>query len=109
MGTLVLSAIGISFTNSKRLKSSISFIIPNIEHRKVIVILYYTLIICLFVLFGSITIPDIVKEGIDIVERLKNNNIWLVIIEKMRSGLGYEIKMNTFEFIYYILNLFIIF
>jgi len=38
---------------------------------------------------GAITIPDIVREGSDFVQRLQNENIWTVVLEKMRSGLGY--------------------
>jgi len=37
---------------------------------------------------GAVTIPGIVKEGIDFVNRLQNENIWIVVLEKMRNGLG---------------------
>ncbi|KAL0053682.1 hypothetical protein WJX82_009254 [Trebouxia sp. C0006] len=34
------------------------------------------------------TIPDIVREGTDFVRRLKSENAWVVVLEKMRNGLG---------------------
>lgn len=37
---------------------------------------------------GVLTIPDIAKEGADFVKRLQSDNIWVLLIEKMRAGLG---------------------
>ena len=33
-------------------------------------------------------IPDVVREGADFVHRLQTENLWVVILEKMRKGLG---------------------
>lgn len=37
---------------------------------------------------GVLTIPDIASEGVDFVNRLQSDNIWVVLVEKMRAGLG---------------------
>ena len=39
-------------------------------------------------LFGVMTIPDIVREGGDFVQRLKSENAWVVVLEKLRHGIG---------------------
>jgi hypothetical protein len=39
-------------------------------------------------LFGVLTIPDIVREGSDFVQRLKAENVWVVVLEKLRHGIG---------------------
>ena len=33
-------------------------------------------------------IPDVVREGADFVGRLQTENLWVVVLEKMRQGLG---------------------
>ena len=33
-------------------------------------------------------IPDVVREGADFVSRLQTENLWVVTLQKMRSGLG---------------------
>lgn len=33
-------------------------------------------------------VPDIAAEGADFVRRLQSDNIWVVLVEKMRKGLG---------------------
>lgn len=38
---------------------------------------------------GVLTIPDIAKEGVDFVNRLQSDNIWVVLVEKTRAGLGW--------------------
>jgi predicted PurR-regulated permease PerM len=42
-------------------------------------------------LFGVLTIPDIAREGADFVSRLKSDNVWVVLVEKMRTGLGDQV------------------
>jgi hypothetical protein len=38
---------------------------------------------------GVLTIPDIASEGVEFVNRLQSDNIWVVLVEKMRAGLGW--------------------
>ena len=46
------------------------------------------LIVSVLVLFGVLTIPGIVREGSDFVQRLKAENAWVVVLEKLRHGIG---------------------
>ena len=46
------------------------------------------LIVSVLTLFGVMTIPDIVREGGDFVQRLKSENAWVVVLEKLRHGIG---------------------
>ena len=52
------------------------------------VVLYFAAIVCILTLFGVMTAPDIIREGSDFVTRLKSDNVWVVVLEKMRHGLG---------------------
>lgn len=52
------------------------------------VLLYFTIIVSVVSLFGVLTAPDIIREGSDFVTRLKSDNVWVVVLEKMRHGLG---------------------
>jgi predicted PurR-regulated permease PerM len=45
-------------------------------------------VVLLFTLFGVLIIPDVVREGYDFVSRLQTENLWTVVLEKMRKGLG---------------------
>ena len=42
-------------------------------------------------MFGVLTIPDIAREGADFVSRLKSDNVWVVLVEKTRKGLGDQV------------------
>ncbi len=46
------------------------------------------------------TIPDIASEGADFVNRLQSDNIWVVLVEKMRAGLGDHIMDSIEKAIY---------
>lgn len=52
------------------------------------VLLYFLIIVCVVSLFGLLTAPDIIREASDFVTRLKSDNVWVVVLEKMRHGLG---------------------
>jgi predicted PurR-regulated permease PerM len=52
------------------------------------VVIYFAIIIAFITLFGVMTIPDIVREGADFIRRLKSDNVWVILVEKMRHGLG---------------------
>ena len=45
-------------------------------------------IVSLLTLFGVLIVPDVVREGADFVSRLQTENLWVVVLEKMRKGLG---------------------
>ena len=54
-------------------------------------LLYFSGIVSVVFLFGVMTIPDIIREGADFVRRLKSENVWVVVLEKMRNGLGCDL------------------
>ena len=49
---------------------------------------YFTAIVSCVTLFGVMTIPDIIRESADFVTRLQSDSIWVVVLEKIRHGLG---------------------
>jgi predicted PurR-regulated permease PerM len=60
----------------------------NACRRRLLVVIYFAIIIAFITLFGVMTIPDIVREGADFIRRLKSDNVWVILVEKMRHGLG---------------------
>ena len=54
------------------------------------VLAYFTAIVSCVTLFGVMTIPDIIRESADFVTRLQSDSIWVVVLEKIRHGLGYS-------------------
>lgn len=56
--------------------------------RRFLVLSYFLSIIAFITLFGVLTIPDIAREGAEFVTRLKSDNVWVILVEKMRDGLG---------------------
>lgn len=87
MGTFLLAFIGNGFVESAQ--DSI-FLRPLSERwrRRLLVTTFFLLIVSVLILLGVLTIPNIVREGADFVQRLKSDNIWVVVLEKMRHGLG---------------------
>jgi len=88
MGTFIVSFIGNSFVTRAASFPQLNTLSPQ-RRRRVLVMVYYTFIILLFTLFGVLIIPDVVREGYDFVSRLQTENLWVVVLEKMRKGLGY--------------------
>ena len=87
MGTFIIAFIGDGFVRSAQ--STVFFSrIPPVWRRRLLVLLYFSGILALVILFGVMTIPDIIREGADFVSRLQSDNIWVIVLEKMRSGLG---------------------
>lgn len=67
----------------------VSMVFPNRDgRRRTLVVIYFAAIIAFITLFGVLTIPDIVREGADFIRRLKSDNVWVILVEKMRQGLG---------------------
>lgn len=60
---------------------------PNLR-RRILVVTFFAIIAATLALFGVLTIPDIIREGADFVGRLQSDNIWVMIVRKMREGLG---------------------
>ena len=52
------------------------------------VLAYFAAIVSCVTLFGVMTIPDIIRESADFVTRLQSDSIWVVVLEKLRHGLG---------------------
>ncbi|GAB4823028.1 hypothetical protein N2152v2_010074 [Parachlorella kessleri] len=87
MGTFILSFIGNGFVESAQSSPLLTRFSPQ-ARRRLLVLLFYSAIISLFVLFGVLIIPDVVREGADFVSRLQTENLWVVVLEKSRQGLG---------------------
>ncbi|CAL8468128.1 g7667 [Coccomyxa elongata] len=88
MGTFVLSFIGNGFVRSAQRTMPLPKAIPPGMRRKFLVLLYFTAIVSCVTLFGVMTIPDIIREAADFVSRLQSDSIWVVVLEKLRHGLG---------------------
>ena len=95
MGVFIVSFIGNGFVNSMKQLPQLKDIAPQ-RRRRTLVLVYYTFIILIFSLFGVLIIPDVVREGADFVSRLQTENLWAVVLTKMRSGLG-DNMMNQLE------------
>ncbi|KAL6785199.1 hypothetical protein ACKKBG_A02845 [Auxenochlorella protothecoides x Auxenochlorella symbiontica] len=87
MGTFIVSFIGNGFVNSAQNTPLLRRLTPS-ARRHVLVSAYFIAIISMFCLFGVLIIPDVVREGFDFVQRLQTDNIWVVVLQKMRDGLG---------------------
>lgn len=87
MGTFIVSFIGNGFVSSAENLPQLRNLTAQ-RRRRVLVTVYYTFIVSLFILFGVLIIPDVVREGADFVSRLQTENLWVVVLEKMRKGLG---------------------
>ena len=59
------------------------------------VLVYFTAIVSCVTLFGVMTIPDIIRESADFVTRLQSDSIWVVVLEKLRHGLGCSSQLTT--------------
>ncbi|KAL3142462.1 hypothetical protein ABBQ38_002790 [Trebouxia sp. C0009 RCD-2024] len=89
MGTFIVAFIGNGFVGSAQKSTALSFLNSRpIVRRRLLVLLYFSSIVSVVFLFGVMTIPDIIREGADFVRRLKSENVWVVVLEKMRNGLG---------------------
>lgn len=95
MGTFIVSFVGNGFVQTGHAWLPLNRFSPQ-DRRRFLVIAYYTAIVSLFTLFGVLIIPDVVREGADFVSRLQTENLWVVVLEKMRKGLG-EGVMDSLE------------
>ena len=89
MGTFIVAFIGNGFVASAQNSTALKMLNSKpMLRRRLLVLLYFSGIVSVVFLFGVMTIPDIVREGADFVRRLKSENVWVVVLEKMRNGLG---------------------
>lgn len=91
MGTFMLSFIGNSFVEGTHRLPALSPL-KNVSEkwqRRSLVLLFYAIIVSTVAIFGLMTIPNLIREGADFVSRLQSDNIWVVVLEKLRHGLGY--------------------
>lgn len=70
--------------------------VPSGMRRKLLVVSYFSFIVLLVVGFGCLTVPNVLREGTDFISRLQNENMWVVVTDKMRQGLG-DTVMNNLE------------
>lgn len=87
MGTFIVAFIGDGFVTAAQRRVALLSSRPVLQ-RRLLVLLYFSIILSVVSLFGVLTIPDIIREGADFVRRLKSENVWVVVLEKMRNGLG---------------------
>lgn len=100
MGTFIVAFIGNGFVSSTQKSTALSFLNNRpLLRRRLLVLIYFSGIVSVVFLFGVMTIPDIIREGADFVRRLKSESVWVVVLEKMRNGLGYGLVIWTY-FIY---------
>ena len=91
MGTFVVSFIGNGFVSTAETSPLLRPLLRGLSvqrRRRLLVVAYYTAIVSLFSLFGVLIIPDVVREGADFVHRLQTENLWEVVLAKMRKGVG---------------------
>ena len=90
MGTFIVSFIGSSFVSSTLDAPPLAWLCKadRTRRRRILVLIYFAAIVAFITLFGIMTIPDIAREGADFVSRLKSDSVWVVLVEKMRHGLG---------------------
>lgn len=93
MGTFIVSFIGNGFVKSAQDGPFLRRLSPA-TRRHVLVTAYFVAIASIFCLFGVLIIPDVVREGFDFVTRLQTENLWVVVLEKMRDGLGWVLEMD---------------
>lgn len=97
MGTFIVAFIGNGFVSSTQKSTALSFLNSRpMLRRRLLVLMYFSGIVSVVFLFGVMTIPDIIREGADFVGRLKSENVWVVVLEKMRNGLGYGPTLEGF-------------
>ncbi len=87
MGTFITAFIGHGFVQSTQ-HAPLLKKLPQTVRRRAIVVLFFTVIVSVLLLFGVLLAPDIIREGSDFVSRLKKDSVWVVVLEKMRHGLG---------------------
>jgi len=100
IGTFIVSFIGNSFVNWSDRSRAMQVVsaVPAVR-RRILVAVFFSFIAALLSLFGLLTIPDIVREGADFVGRLQSDNIWVVLVQKMREGLGDQIMESLERFV----------
>ena len=87
MGTFILAFVGNSFVRSAQQTRLLSPFSPK-SRRRALVLTYFTFILGVVTMLGVATMPDIIREGADFITRLQSDNIWVVVLEKARNGLG---------------------
>lgn len=81
MGTFVVSFVGNGIVRSAQSTRLFTRLVKGSRlRRRVLVAGYFSLIVAACALFGVMTIPDIVREGADFVQRLKSDSIWVVVV-----------------------------
>ncbi|KAG2430880.1 hypothetical protein HXX76_009854 [Chlamydomonas incerta] len=101
LGTFIVSFIGNSFVQNAQESQLVQSLLPTQPmRRQVLVLMYFFMILGIFTLLGVLTIPDIAREGADFVNRLQSDNIWVILVEKMRRGVGDQVMTSLEKAVY---------
>ncbi|GAX80385.1 hypothetical protein CEUSTIGMA_g7824.t1 [Chlamydomonas eustigma] len=100
MGTFIISFIGNSLVDSAAGSSGPLAVLPPPARRRALALLYFAGILATVTLLVVVTVPGIAAEGADFVKRLQSDNIWVVLVEKMRKGLGDQVMDSIEKAIY---------
>jgi len=92
IGTFILSYLGNSVVEWAQRRWPDTYV----HKRSALVSAYFLLIIVVLVGFGILTLPSLVREASDFISRLENEDIYVVVSQKMRLGLG-EPLCNALE------------
>lgn len=100
MGTFIVSFIGNGFVQSS--DATVAQLFKKEDptvRRRILVVIFFSSIAAVLAMFGLLTIPDIIREGVEFVGRLQSDNIWVMLVQKMREGLGDQIMESVERFI----------
>jgi hypothetical protein len=100
MGTFIITFIGNSVVDRGSTDSGPLRMLPFPARRRAIAFVYFGAILAVFVTLGVVTIPDVSTEGVHLVRRLQSDTLWVVLVEKMRAGLGDQLMGSLEKMVY---------
>ncbi|KAG1671404.1 hypothetical protein FOA52_011901 [Chlamydomonas sp. UWO 241] len=104
MGTFIITFIGNSVVDRGSADSGPLRMLPPAARRRALAIVYFGAILAVFVTLGVVTIPDVSTEGVALVKRLQSDTLWVVLVEKMRAGLGDQVMGSLEKAVYLATN-----
>ena len=90
-GTFILSFIGNSVVNVGATRW------PG--RRRLLTVLWFSVVILALVGFGLVTIPSITREGAELVHRIQSENPYVLLGDKLRTALGADLTAKLERFL----------